>query len=497
MDKHFQLVSRLLIAILSVLLITLTIHKAQVSSFTHDESFTFNHSVTESVGDIFNYKVISPNNHLLNTLLMKVCAALFGTTSLSLRLPNIFAHVFFLLFSWLLIRRQDPRIILPLFILLNFNPYLLDFFALARGNGLSYCFLLGSIYYFIRYLDQERTGLYLVSAFLGLLGVLSHLTMLYFLLSLVIVSNLRPFLNKYFIPAYRQSGLRQFIRINVINLLIILIFLVIMVKPMIRLIEADQLFYGGDLGFWKDTVGSLIETFLYAMPYGIFWSPILKALVLITLSAAFLLIIIIFLKRSSRLFIENQDLIIIFFLLSFTVIINVSQFNLIGTKLLIRRYGLLYAPLFMLCLGYLISFLARTGKLKRMWIFVSYGMALLISCHTLYSFPATTYLDWDYEKQTKHVMTLLENDVCRDRPAHPVTLGITWIFEPTVNFYRQTHGLTWLTEVNRDGPVIRADYYYVIHDERDRVPLHGNLPRILFDDGLTMLIKVPGGPGSR
>ena len=88
------------------------------------------------------------------------------------------------------------------------------------------------------------------------------------------------------------------------------------------------------------------------------------------------------------------------------------------------------------------------------------------------------------------MMTIFENDVLLKKPNHPVTMGITWYFEPTVNFYRTTDGLTWLNEVNRDGPAVTADYYCISREDMTRVPLRGNLPLILFDDGKTMLVKI-------
>ena len=80
-----------------------------------------------------------PNNHILNTLLVKYSIALFGAHSWSVRLPNLLS---FLLFAWAVYRIAcllNPRSFwLPVTAVLFFaNPYLLDFFGLSRGYGLS------------------------------------------------------------------------------------------------------------------------------------------------------------------------------------------------------------------------------------------------------------------------------------------------------------------------------------------------------------------------
>jgi len=490
MTKYTRLIPWILIAALAMFLIGSTFYKALTSSFTHDESFTWNHYVTASLADIFSYKVVSPNNHLLNTLLMKTGAFFFGTSEIVLRFPNILAHLGFIIFSLLLFRKLDPWIILPLFALVNCNPYLLDFFALARGNGLSYFFLMGSICFTTRFIEFHKTGYYLWAVLLAFFGVLSHFSLLYYFLSLIVVANLWPFL-KWFIT--RESGAIKkvkFVRINLVNLFFLSILVIIMVGPIRKLIIAGQFYYGGENGFWHDTIGTLIETFFYGNNYHGSWIILMQILIVsavISISGLFLTVLF---RKDRQLFAENSLLFLVFCLLLASVFINISQFYLTGTKLLIRRYGLFYYPMFMLCLGYLLVAFIRHTKVKILPGLLMYTLALAFTIHTLSAFSTTTYLDWDYEKETKNVMTLLEKDMPVNAPAKTTTVGISWLFEPTINFYRHTRGLTWLKEVTRDGPAIRADYYYIFRDDLTKLPLHGHLPVILFDDGRTILVKI-------
>lgn len=493
MTKRAYLLPWTMIAGLAILLIGCTFHKALVASFTHDESFTYNHYVTASLHDIFSYEVVSANNHLLNTLLMKTGDAVFGPSPIVLRFPNIMAHLGFIVFSLLLFRKLNPWIILPLFALVNCNPYLLDFFALARGNGLSYGFLMGSIYLYTRFAECNKTGWFIWSLIFALLGVLSHFTLLYYLLALVAVSNLWPMLNRFISGDPAANGLRSYARINLLNLACLLILFVIMSGPVRKLILAGQLFYGGDTGFWKDTTGSLVETFFYGASYGHMWGILVQGLVPLVMISTLALLLYVMIKKDVRLARENAILFIVFLLLLFSVFINVSQFYLVGTKLLIRRYGLLFFPMFMLCSGFLVRAASRQGTFSKLPLIFVYCIALAFGIHTFTAFSQTTYLDWDYEKETGRVVAILGKDVQEHVSPSTITLGISWPFEPTVNFYRRTRGLAWLREVTRDGPQIKADYYYIFRDDMTKVPLDGHAPVILFDDGKTILVKVKRG----
>jgi hypothetical protein len=57
------------------------------------------------------------------------------------------------------------------FLLLNLNPYMLEFFSLARGYGLALGFMMCSIYFCLRYLESRERGplnVFLASLFAGL-----------------------------------------------------------------------------------------------------------------------------------------------------------------------------------------------------------------------------------------------------------------------------------------------------------------------------------------
>ncbi|MBK8369526.1 MAG: hypothetical protein IPL10_19670 [Bacteroidetes bacterium] len=102
-----------LIAIVGLGILWYIIYKAATTSFTHDESYTYTHYVHQGFMDIISYKTPYTNNHILNTVLMKYCEVFFGSSELSLRLPNILAFILYSIFTILLLYKYIPKLMFP------------------------------------------------------------------------------------------------------------------------------------------------------------------------------------------------------------------------------------------------------------------------------------------------------------------------------------------------------------------------------------------------
>jgi len=480
-----------IIAILSVSLIGLSFSKALFTSFTHDESFTFNHFVHSSISDIFTYKYVSANNHLLNTLLMKLFGHCFGESEIILRLPNIIAHAGYILFSLLILRRLNPWLILPLFTLLNFNPYFLDFFSLARGNGLSYCFLLGSVYFFLKYTISLQGKYYCYSLLSAFLGVLSHFVMLYYFLSLIMVYNLWPFISRYIRQIPYNFNLKQWLWQNTINVFGIILLAVLLVGPVRKLILYNQLFYGGDRGFWIDTVLSLIQTSLYGCRYATVAEKIIEIFILIVLLGNSLFFGYILLFKKKDLYGKNQLLLLVFLLLILAAFINMIQFYIFGTKLLIRRFGLLFFPLFMLDLCFLSQSLIRIKQVKFMVLSMICVLSFFVTLHTCRAFSPVKYLDWEYETDTKTMVNILKKRITQNTPDDSIVLGCSWVYSPTINFYKDIYNLNWLKATDKENPLpVNATYFFMQKEELSKIPIANRRFNILFDSEISILVRV-------
>ncbi len=128
--------------------------------FTYDEAASYIRYIDTSVPSVFDTNRLSifnfevATNHFLNTALTKLCDLAGGRSEFVLRLPNLCGYILYLGFAGLILRRlSNPSIAIGGFLLLNFNPYVLDFFALSRGYGLSLGLLMGTLSFFLRVVD--------------------------------------------------------------------------------------------------------------------------------------------------------------------------------------------------------------------------------------------------------------------------------------------------------------------------------------------------------
>lgn len=124
---------------------------------TFDEAGTYQRYLAADFVSIFDFELAT--NHFLNTVLAKACYLAFGDTEVALRAPNLVGYAMYAGFSVLLLRALTRRVIMFAgFLLLNLNPYLLDFFGLCRGYGLSLGFLMGALFFFFRFLGRLSSG---------------------------------------------------------------------------------------------------------------------------------------------------------------------------------------------------------------------------------------------------------------------------------------------------------------------------------------------------
>jgi hypothetical protein len=99
---------------------------------------------------------------------------------------------------------------------------------------------------------------------------------------------------------------------------------------------------------------------------------------------------------------------------------------------------------------------------------------------------AHTY-EWQYDADTTKMVEILENDISKNNTETPIKLGINWVFEPSINFYRITNNHNWLQPATRDGFNGDYDYYYIF---KDNLPEIKNIEIIEeFKTSKTLLLK--------
>lgn len=151
MSKSARIVYVILVALLWVYLGI----RAALVPVAHDEAATFLHYL--QVNELFPYfSMWDANNHILNTVLAWLSVNAFGNHFFWLRLPNF---LFFLLFAWYLYRivlELTPLVRWVVILAMLTASLQLEFFALARGYGMSVGLLLMAIYHAARYIKTKK-----------------------------------------------------------------------------------------------------------------------------------------------------------------------------------------------------------------------------------------------------------------------------------------------------------------------------------------------------
>lgn len=440
--------------LISLLLLSYTGYRCATLSFTHDESYSFINIIHGTFYHIVSNDSywISANNHILNSLCMKYSEMQFGPNEFNLRMHSFFAHIVYLLFTFLLIKnlKSKPLQIIG-FLFLNLNPYLLDFFSLARGYALSIAFMVMSVYYFIEFTKKESLKYIFTCLFTALLATLANFSMITFTVAVI-------FLFECFMIIKRYKPTQLIIK-NIPIVLAVLCLYSLYRWPITQLITHGQLFFGGDEGLWKDTVISSIEVFLYHSSYTDIFIPFFKFSVIALLVAY----VYIFYKKIKQKTFYGLDY--VFFIMIMILGINYTQHFFMETSYFKERFAMFLVPLFFLSLiNALVFFWEDYFILKTISSVFALVTIVVIALICKSSLNTSYTYNWQYDADTKKLLNDL-SFVQKLENRNSFNLGITWLFEPTINFYRETKKLYWLAPVNRDGVKGDYDFYYVHESE--------------------------------
>jgi hypothetical protein len=452
----------ILIIISSLFLLAYSSYRAAVLSFTIDESISYNSVVPLSFYQIITYEIASANHHLLNSICMKLSSMVFGPSEFALRLHSVISHVIYILFTYKILKKNcSPVILLAGFLLLNFNPYMLDFFSLARGYAMAVAMTVVCIYYFLSYIKDNTARNLIFSLISGIIAVLSNFSLLVFYLSLVVVINI------YWISSGSFIGFKTHLKKNIPVALCTLILGAIIFLPLKRMIHYGELYDGGTTGFWYDTVGSLISATFYGKP--LLQKYFQTAKYFVAISSAVMLIylsISVFLKKQ-KAFRDNFSFILL--LLAGPCLISIIQHYFIGSNYLINRMGLFLIPLFSLALIFFFNDFDKLPVLKYLNRAVITLLAVVFVSISVIALNTSYALYWKFDSKTKNMMSDLERSVL-EKNGKNVRLGVTWLLEPSVNFYRQIKNYDWLEKVTYESYTDRNyDYYYLADSDMNYI----------------------------
>ena len=438
----------------SILLLIYTGYRAATLSFTIDESISFNVFVPLKFMDIVSYKIASSNHHMINTLCMKFMSMIFGSSEFSLRFPSLLSHLFYIIFTYKIVKKiSSPNLVLAGFLLLNLNPYMLDFFSLARGYSLAVTFSVGSIFFLLSYIDDNKDKYIIWSLIFAMLATLSNFPLLIYYLSLISIINL------YWIGSLNIFKLKEVLKKNIPVFICSILLIIIMFEPIRKLVKYKEFYDGGLNGFWADTVGSLISATLYEQPYQQIASVFLKYFIGVSSLAMIITLTYNFYIRKWRILTEGLTLAII--LLFLPCIVTIAQHIILKSNYLINRMALFLIPIFFFSILLLISNFTKSLKWKILTMIFIYVVAGAFTFHTIKSLNTSCALYWRFDADTKKMLSDLDIQVKKVNLCS-VKLGVMSLYEPAINFYRKTKKYAWLEKVTKDGyRDMNYNYYYL------------------------------------
>jgi hypothetical protein len=424
------------IAIIALLLMLYTIARATMMAFTTDEAFSYLVYVNRNVFYLREFNDMDANFHVLNIWGMNICNYLFGNSEFSLRLPNLLAHVLWLYFTAKFALRA-PSVIsaVAVFSVLNVHPYLLDFFSVARGYGLSFGFMAGALWWLVRFAEeraQSQKTLALTIVFSGLAVWSSFVTLHVFCAIAGVCGLLILFYHT------KERTVAQRVKQLTVQIVFSALMLAVALPIIIGMNEANALTWGTD-SFWDGTLRGILGLFGY--------NP--RGEIVITDKASTPVLALLFCvlgaigagawynQRSGK---ERTVLLIIFTVTALSVLSVVLQHFILGKPYPLTRTGLFLFVLFLFCLALALQTMAR--KKIRNGLSAALIAGLLAGYAPDYNLHVTA--EWSFCGDIKNAIALLEKEK-GTLPSEIVqpTVGVDLELVNVMRYYQERNNLNW------------------------------------------------------
>ena len=463
-------------AALTALVFAYIVLRAWSIGLTPDEATTYLVHARATWWDILTFaRPIKSNNHLLNTLLIKISTLAFGDSEFVIRLPALGGAVLYLVSTHAVLRRLLPdRLFLAGLTLLVVNPFLIEFLSLARGYALGLGFMMASVFYLVRWVEEpesERAASRLTVALallaIAVLAVLPFLNVWAGVVSTIVVLTVLGLLGQPF------SG-RMLLRLarglapGVILLVLVLLF------QIYRFFRHREFYYGGREGFFENTIGSLVSSLSYSNPH------IPEILVQSGRWLAVGLVVACGLV-GIRLIVQRpaipiaRTLLLITGTIVFGAIAISSQHALFGMPYVIGRTAIYFVPLAFLQWLVVEAWFTSAqspGWACRSTTILAYAVSLGIFVHGVQSLNLTHTVAWKGQADTRAAMQVLASQyqgTCG--PPESVVMKVTWWLGPGAEYYKKRFDLGCLKLVIRQSVPDDVDWLYMSSDALKTVRL--------------------------
>jgi hypothetical protein len=446
----------LILWLLAALALGYVVLRSVVLSFTYDETYTYLEHVRKNVFFLTEFDQMGGNHHLLNVWGMWISERLFGNAAWALRLPSVLAFAGFL-YAALRIAQlgASKSMVIGGFLLLVAHPYLLDFFALARGYALGNAFLLLAFCASLKHLRTNTFRSLLGACTFAALAALAHIVMINFLLAFVGAWTV-TFL------VFPEPSIARWKRLSVL-VMTAAVPTLLMLPNLLALRGAGSFNYGCD-AFWSCSVASLMEQLLYRSHSP--WTPLQWVSGYLILLAAILVVALA--PRWRNPTVSQRSVFFVALVLLLCLIAIMLQYVWLAVPLPRTRTGLYLLPI--VALLFVVA-LQAWHTIPRWPGLIAGVLTLPLAVHTLRSANMTHTVEW-FSTGELHKAVDLMADILNDIPVDRTRLTLRTCFETSgcMGYYVHAKELYGLSYHQRSDTAFEpADLYLVEGDSHHLV----------------------------
>jgi hypothetical protein len=379
------------------------VFRAILIPMTDDEYMSYLYFVRQDVWSIITYKstIMRANNHILNTLFIKLSIAIFGVYDWAFRIHSVLSFIVCYYFTYKILAfftKSNFRIFLYLLIFF-LNPYLLDFFALARGYAMCIAFWCGATYYFFQYNDKKTIKNLTYHLVFLFLSIWSNFSVLYFFPLFGIL-----FLYQWYENRKSFFALKHFLIFSIGYIIIVGIVAI----PIFLAIKSNET-HGGLRSLFQDSMMSYVDSFINTnarmnrfLRFNEQWSWEEICAIIIISSWFVMQFISIRINKNTK--IQYLHWAMLFFFFGTSIIVEVL-FRVLKAPYPLARTTLLYSFPFYFC--FIIAYEKIASKYKS--IAVLMALILLFQTWNFYwSFTMENTKEWWREGDSKRVLAYLK-----------------------------------------------------------------------------------------
>lgn len=450
--KNFNLYGFItLFGILFIIIIYKVIHVP----VTTDEVPTVFFYSNFSYWEIMMYPDNIPNNHILNTMLAKFSMFIFGKEQWAARLPSLLSFIVFGfgVFRILkLVLKPTSFFFIPA-ALLFINPYWLDFFGLCRGYAISSTLVTLTVGLMLEGYLYKKPKLIWFALITSILASYTNFSVLVFWAAATIMVW-------FYFLIENKKALKKVIKPTLIIFFISLAYLCLIIVPIIKMHSTNEFQYWTSLGFYGDTIKSLLREWGYGSEilYKIgfeYWTALLAIIVSIN--------IIYFLRNLIKDKFSLQSVYHPTFIASAMLLlpafISIAQTIILGTPNLNGRTALFFFPLVSIVFATTLSLIPELKiQLIKKSLAIFLGVVFMLNLTNRVTLKSVR--EWYYDQNTLEVLSFLKERY----NGKPISLKTSWFFCPSFYFYTYTGKAPYIDLQYQDYNIdinTPAEYYYI------------------------------------